>query len=94
MIEGYGQTETSGLISLRTIEDTRDSNIGNPVSSYYWKIIPTKNENKKHTIGELCLKGKNLMKGYLLENNRFDRKRDEDDWYHTGDIVEIKDNGK
>lgn len=87
IIEGYGATEASPLISLNTPMYTKEKSVG--------KIIPGMDYDIEKVDGieeggSLLIKGPNIMKGYLIHGKGF---VPHEGWYNTGDIVEIDDAG-
>lgn len=80
LLQGYGLTETANLVS------------GNPESLQYPASIgyPYPNQELKTVDGELWIRGKNMMDGYVGgDESGFD----EDGWFHTGDLVRIDERG-
>ena len=76
LLQGYGQTEASPLISCNFINFNDPKTVG----------FPVKNTNVKiSTDGEILVKGRNVMKGYW-KNNNLSRKTVIDGWLHTGDL--------
>lgn len=79
LLQGYGLTESANLVS------------GNPQSPQYPDSIgfAYPNQELKIVDGELWLKGKNMMDGYVGEQEDGIY---EDGWFKTGDLVKIVDN--
>ena len=79
-VPGYGLTESANLVS------------GNPVSLEHPESVgyPYPNQELKIVDGELWLKGKNMMDGYVGEE---EADAYEDGWFKTGDLVRIDENG-
>ncbi len=46
-----------------------------------------------NTRGELCVRGPNVMKGYLNNKEATDAVIDKDGYFHTGDVGLVDDNG-
>ena len=76
---GYGLTESANLVS------------GNPECLKYPESvgIPYPNQELKIVDGELWLRGKNMMLGYVGE----EEDPREDGWFRTGDLVRTDENG-
>jgi long-chain acyl-CoA synthetase len=86
IIEGYGLTETSPVLTCNRFEK----------GEYYFgtvgKTIPGV-EIKISSIGEILAKGANLMKGYYNNCEATQLAIDEGGWFHTGDIGEFNELG-
>lgn len=72
ILQGYGLTETSSLISCDCTKNYRLGSVGKILDNQEYKII---NKDKNGT-GELCVKGENIAG--TLDNHGF---------FHTGDLV-------
>lgn len=88
MVQGYGLTETSPVIAMGTKKYYKLGSIGKTVPSVEAKVI---NANKEG-IGELIVKGPNIMLGYF-ENKEATKKTIIDGWFYTGDLAKIDDEG-
>ncbi|MEO6994441.1 MAG: AMP-binding protein [Lacunisphaera sp.] len=89
ILEGYGATECSPLISLNTKMEPAVGTAGRlvPGLNYRLEAVPGVEEG-----GRLFVKGPNVMKGYL--NPEANQKFHElDGWYDTGDIVHVDQDG-
>jgi long-chain acyl-CoA synthetase len=76
ILEGYGLTETSPLLSLNTFEHVRLGTVGKPGPGIDIKIAAD---------GEILARGPNIMKGYYKKEAET-REVFEGGWFHTGDI--------
>jgi acyl-[acyl-carrier-protein]-phospholipid O-acyltransferase/long-chain-fatty-acid--[acyl-carrier-protein] ligase len=85
--EGYGTTEASPFISCNVPSQTKDGSVGVIFPGMQYKLEPVEGITDG---GELLVKGPNMMKGYLLYEEGF---KPLADWYHTGDIVSIDEEG-
>ena len=44
--------------------------------------------------GDICLRGRSMMMGYLNDEEKTKETLDEDGWLHTGDLGKIDENGE
>ncbi len=95
LAEAYGLTETSPAVCINPL-DIREYNgsIGLPVPSTDVCI----KDDDGHTlpmgeIGELCVKGPQVMKGYWQRPEETAKVIDADGWLHTGDMARMDDKG-
>ena len=92
--EGYGLTETSPVASVNPIEHIQLGSIGIPVPSTQFKVINDDGQQlAQGEIGELCIKGPQVMKGYWQRPEATDEVIDADGWFKTGDIGVIQEDG-
>ena len=82
VVQGYGLTETSPVISAENAKKKRYGSIGFPMENVEVEII-NKDENG---IGEIRVKGPNVMLGYY-ENEEATKKVMQDGWFYTGDLA-------
>ncbi len=87
--EGYGLTETSPVVSFNRFEPggTRFGSVGIPIPGVQVKIDSLDGEK----VGEVLVKGANVMMGYYKNPALTKTKFDQDGWFHTGDIGYMKD---
>jgi long-chain acyl-CoA synthetase len=92
--EGYGLTETSPVASVNPIEHIQLGSIGIPVPSTQFKVINDDGQDlAQGEIGELCIKGPQVMKGYWQRPEATDEVIDAQGWFKTGDIGVIQEDG-
>ncbi|MBR4221104.1 MAG: AMP-binding protein, partial [Victivallales bacterium] len=83
LLEGYGMTEAAPLISFTPPTRHKPGSPGIPVPCNEVKIQD----------GEVCIRGKNIMKGYYHLPEETARVKDKDGWLHTGDLGYIDEDG-
>lgn len=88
VLNGYGITECSPLISINPIAKIKNESVGIPLS--YCRVKIEKRDNEK--FGEILVNGTNVMKGYF-QDDVATKKAIEDGWYKTGDLGYIDDEG-
>ena len=92
--EGFGMTETSPVATVNPIQKIQLGSIGIPVSSTLCKVIDDDGkELALGEIGELCVKGPQVMKGYWLREDATKEVLDAEGWLRTGDIAVIQEDG-
>lgn len=87
---GYGMTECGPLISYTSWDTTKLGASGKPVDTLE---ITIDSDNPQKEIGEIILKGENVMLGYYKNEKATREIIDEKGWMHTGDLG-IMDNEK
>lgn len=94
LIEGYGLTEASPVVAVNPLKGIRKpSSVGPPVPGVEAAIIGEDgNKVPAGTVGELIVKGPNIMKGYFnKEEETWAALRD--GWLYTGDMAKIDEDG-
>ncbi len=94
IMEGYGATETSPVLSVNTPHAYRTGSVGQLLPNIEYKIKPVSGIKNA---GELFVKGPNIMLGYL-RNDRpgtIEPTHSEEGvhWYNTGDVVHMDKDG-
>ena len=88
LIQGYGLTESSPVVTAEASDKKRPGSIGIPLKNVQVKI----NNPDKGGVGEIMAKGPNIMLGYY-ENEEATKKALENGWLHTGDFGYIDKDG-
>jgi long-chain acyl-CoA synthetase len=88
ILEGYGLTETSPVISLTTPDKPRTGTPGSPIDGVQVVI----NSPDSKGTGEIIVKGPNVMRGYY-KNPDETKKVLKDGWFYTGDLGTIDSKG-
>jgi long-chain acyl-CoA synthetase len=88
VLEGYGLSETSPIATFNLLERPRKAgSIGLPVWGVEIKLVgPDGTEVGEGEPGEICVRGHNVMKGYLGRPEATAQAIDASGWFHTGDI--------
>ncbi len=81
ILQGYGLTETSPVLTVNTIERNRPDSIGLSINSVKLRI----GDND-----ELLAQGPNIMLGYWRNETATKEVIDDDGWFHTGDCARIE----
>ena len=89
IIEGYGLTEASPIVSITRLERVKPGSIGVPLPNIEVRLAD-KNENG---IGELQVRGPIVMRGYLNKPEATAETIDPDGWLHTGDLASQDEEG-
>jgi long-chain acyl-CoA synthetase len=82
VLQGYGMTEASPVISVNRPENNVPESVGGPLDNVEVEIAQN---------GELLARGPSIMKGYWNNPEASAKSLDGEGWLHTGDLAEIRD---
>ncbi len=96
VVEGYGLTESSGVVSCNPYEGLNKSGtIGQPIPGTYIRLLDREDPSKNAPpgeAGEIAIKGPQIMQGYWQQPDADDEVF-VDGWLRTGDVGEIDADG-
>ena len=84
VLEGYGMTESSGVISVNRLDNDRTGTVG--------PIVPG-GEVRVADDGEIQYRGPNVFKGYWNKPDKTAEALTEDGWLRTGDVGRLDEDG-
>lgn len=88
-LQGYGLTETSPVISVNSLFQNAVGTVGIPLKDIEIAI----DNPDENGMGEILVRGKNVMLGYYENPEETNRVMEEDGWFRTGDLGVIDENG-
>ncbi len=80
---GYGMTECGPLISYSSWHETKMFSTGKIIDTLEVKID---SDDPYNTVGEILVRGENVMIGYYKNEEATSKALDKDGWLHTGDL--------
>jgi long-chain acyl-CoA synthetase len=88
VLEGYGLTETSPVVTFNPPEAPRLGSVGRPLVGVEVRILDPDADG----VGEVLIRGDNVMAGYF-QNEAATREVIKDGWFHSGDLGHLDDDG-
>ncbi|XP_068161272.1 long-chain-fatty-acid--CoA ligase 5 [Antennarius striatus] len=88
IFEAYGQTESTAGCTFTVPGDATSGHVGVPLPCNIVKLVDVEEMNyfSSNGEGEVCIKGRNVFKGYLKDPEKTAEALDSEGWLHTGDI--------
>jgi len=95
ILEAYGLSETSPLACTNRRDRTRKpGSIGLPIDGVEMRVIDDHGFEVPHgEIGEVAIRGHNVMKGYWRREQATADAMDPDGWFKTGDLARVDEDG-
>ena len=98
VLEGYGLSETSPVASFNHPDrERKPGSIGTPIEGVEMKLVDEDGNDVEGTgdenVGEIAIRGHNIMKGYWGKEDATKEVLDEDGWFRTGDMAYVDDDG-
>ncbi|KAL7044571.1 hypothetical protein ACKWTF_001976 [Chironomus riparius] len=89
LIQAYGQSEATLAVLYGQAGTAKPGSVGEIIKGMSVKIIDEQTGVSlgKNKVGELCLKGPFLMKGYINNPRATTETIDTEGWLHTGDLA-------
>jgi len=90
MMEGYGLTETSPVISLCDPFGKKAGSVGRPIPHVEARVVSPWPDG----VGELLVRGPIVMQGYYNDPEATGNAIDAEGWFHTGDLACLDEDGE
>lgn len=90
VLQGYGLTETSPVITVNNFTECKYGSVGKPLEGIEVKILLNNDSGSKE--GEIITRGPHIMKGYYKSAEKTAEVLREG-WFYTGDIGYFDDDG-
>lgn len=91
LLNGYGSTELTGIVTYTQPEDSFDDlcrTVGRVVSPFELRIVDADRVDVADgVVGEMAVRGPNVMVGYLNRPEATAQVLDSEGWYYTGDLA-------
>jgi long-chain acyl-CoA synthetase len=95
VLEGYGLSETSPVASFNQPDrDRKPGSIGTPIEGVEMRVVDgDRKPLAEGEVGEIAIRGDNVMKGYWNRPEASAQAIDKDGWFYTGDMARIDEDG-
>jgi long-chain acyl-CoA synthetase len=96
VLEGYGLSETSPVACFNHPDRERvPGSIGTPVDGVELRLVDdVRRPVARGAVGEIAIRGHNVMKGYWRRPEATAEAIDADGWFYTGDVARMDDEGR
>ena len=94
LLEGYGLTEASPVVSAHRLSGVRKlGSVGQPIPGVEVRIVDDEDRDvPRGDLGEICVRGDNVMLGYYVLPDETARTL-RNGWLHTGDVGRLDEDG-
>jgi long-chain acyl-CoA synthetase len=95
ILEGYGLSETSPVASFNHPDrERKPGSIGTPIEGVEMQVWDDDgNELRQGEVGEIVIRGHNIMKGYWNREEANKEAITADGWFRTGDMAKVDEDG-
>jgi long-chain acyl-CoA synthetase len=95
LLEGYGLSETSAIASFNHADrERKPGSVGTPIEGVQMKVVDDKGaEVAQGEVGEIVIRGHNVMKAYWNRPEATAEAIDADGWFHSGDLGKVDEDG-
>jgi long-chain acyl-CoA synthetase len=95
ILEGYGLSETSPVASFNHPHmERKPGSIGTPIEGVEMRVVDgDRNLVPQGEVGEVAIRGHNIMKGYWRKPEATADAIDADGWFYTGDMARVDEDG-
>ncbi|KAJ4444148.1 hypothetical protein ANN_05937 [Periplaneta americana] len=96
VVQGYGLTESGGTTTIMEKDGTKYESVGGPIPNTEVKVwhVETGLDLGHQEVGEVCIRGPQVMKGYFNRPDATAEAIDGEGWLHTGDLGYYDEEGK
>jgi len=95
ILEGYGLSETSPVASFNHPDrERKPGSIGTPIEGVEMQVWDDQgNQLPQGEVGEIVIRGHNIMKGYWNRPEATEEAIGEDGWFRSGDMARVDEDG-
>ena len=95
ILEGYGLSETSPVACFNHPDrERKPGSIGTPVEGVEMKLVDLqRHDSAPGEVGEIAIRGHNIMKGYWNRADATSEAIDADGWFYSGDMGRVDADG-